>query len=59
MPLTGGMNYKLNLPNDVPSANIWSLPLYEAKNAAGLANGQLTEPALLTTWKPGDVTKMK
>ena len=34
------MNYKLNLPKDVPAANFWSLTLYEAANASGLANGQ-------------------
>ena len=38
-PLTGGTNYKLNLPKDVPAANFWSLTLYEAANASGLANG--------------------
>ena len=38
--LTGGTNYKLNLPKDVPAANFWSVALYEAENASGLANGQ-------------------
>jgi len=40
MPLTGGTNYKLSLPKDVPAANFWSVTLYEAENAALLANGQ-------------------
>jgi hypothetical protein len=39
-PLTGGTNYRLNLPQDVPAANFWSVTLYEAENASGLANGQ-------------------
>ena len=38
--LTGGTNYRLNLPKDVPAANFWSLTLYEAENASLLANGQ-------------------
>jgi hypothetical protein len=38
--VTGGTTYKLNLPKDVPAANFWSLTLYEAENASGLANGQ-------------------
>jgi hypothetical protein len=109
-PLSGGTNYKLNLPKDVPTANFWSLTLYEAENASGLANSQPfpslgsrdnpvlnvdgstdlylgpeapqgkeqnwlatvpgkgyfailrlygpTEPALMKTWKPGDLTKV-
>jgi hypothetical protein len=39
-PLTGGTNYRLNLPANVPAANFWSVTLYEAENASGLANGQ-------------------
>jgi hypothetical protein len=39
-PLTGATNYRLNLPKDVPAANFWSVTLYEAENASGLANGQ-------------------
>lgn len=38
--LSGGTHYKVNLPKDVPAANFWSVTLYEAENAAGLANGQ-------------------
>ncbi|MGD0415031.1 MAG: DUF1254 domain-containing protein [Terriglobales bacterium] len=39
-PLSGGSNYRLNLPANIPAANFWSLTLYEAENASGLANGQ-------------------
>jgi hypothetical protein len=39
-PLTGDNNYRLHLPPNVPAANFWSLTLYEAENASGLANGQ-------------------
>jgi hypothetical protein len=39
-PLVGGSNYRLNLPANIPAANFWSVTLYEAENASGLANGQ-------------------
>ncbi len=39
-PLSGGANYKLTLPPNIPAANFWSVTLYEAENASGLANGQ-------------------
>ena len=39
-PLSGGSCYKLTLPKNIPAANFWSLTLYEAENASGLANGQ-------------------
>ena len=39
-PLSGGANYRLNLPPNIPAANFWSLTLYEAENASGYANGQ-------------------
>ncbi|HWU54170.1 MAG TPA: DUF1214 domain-containing protein, partial [Rhizomicrobium sp.] len=39
-PLTGAMNYRVHLPPNIPAANFWSLTLYEAENASGLANGQ-------------------
>jgi hypothetical protein len=39
-PLSGGKNYRLDLPRDVPAANFWSITLYEAENGSGLANGQ-------------------
>jgi len=39
-PLSGGSSYRLNLPANIPAANFWSVTLYEAENASGLANGQ-------------------
>ncbi|MBI5582273.1 MAG: DUF1254 domain-containing protein [Deltaproteobacteria bacterium] len=39
-PLSGGSNYRLNLPPNIPAGNFWSVTLYEAENASGLANGQ-------------------
>jgi len=39
-PLVGGSNYRLHLPANIPAANFWSVTLYEAENASGLANGQ-------------------
>ena len=39
-PLTGANTYRLNLPANIPAANFWSVTLYEAENASGLANGQ-------------------
>ena len=39
-PLSGGSSYRVNLPANIPAANFWSLTLYEAENASGLANGQ-------------------
>jgi hypothetical protein len=38
--LSGGSNYKINLPANIPAANFWSVTLYEAENASGLANGR-------------------
>jgi hypothetical protein len=40
LALSGGSHYQLLLPRDIPAANFWSLTLYEAENASGLANGQ-------------------
>jgi hypothetical protein len=39
-PLSGGSTYKLTLPPKIPAANFWSVTVYEAENASGLANGQ-------------------
>ena len=39
-PLSGGKKYRLKLPANIPAANFWSVTLYEAENASGLANGQ-------------------
>jgi hypothetical protein len=38
--LSGDSNYLLKLPPNIPAANFWSVTLYEAENASGLANGQ-------------------
>ena len=38
--MSGGSSYRVNLPPDIPAANFWSVTLYEAENASGLANGQ-------------------
>jgi hypothetical protein len=50
-PLTGDNNYKINLPANIPAANFWSITLYEAENASGLANGQAF-PSLGSRDKP-------
>ena len=39
-PLSGGSNYRLNLPPNIPAKIFWSLTLYDAENSSGLANGQ-------------------
>lgn len=39
-PLSGGTSYHLRLPPNIPAGNFWSVTLYEAENASGLANGQ-------------------
>jgi hypothetical protein len=51
-PLSGGSSYRLNLPAKIPAANFWSVTLYEAENASGLANGQ-PFPSLGSRDKPG------
>jgi len=38
--LVGDNNYRLHLPANIPAANFWSVTLYEAENASGLANGE-------------------
>lgn len=40
IPLSGSNEYRLRLPPKIPATNFWSLTLYEAENASGLANGQ-------------------
>jgi hypothetical protein len=50
-PLTGDNNYRLHLPANIPAANFWSVTLYEAENASGLANGQ-PYPSLGSRDKP-------
>jgi hypothetical protein len=39
-PLTGAGSYRLTLPANIPAELFWSVTLYEAENASGLANGQ-------------------
>ncbi|MGS1011155.1 DUF1254 domain-containing protein [Achromobacter anxifer] len=39
-PLVGASNYKVTLPANIPAELFWSVTLYEAENASGLANGQ-------------------
>jgi hypothetical protein len=50
-PLLGGNNYRLSLPPKVPVANFWSVTVYDASNASGLANGQAF-PSLGSRDKP-------
>jgi hypothetical protein len=54
-PLSGGSNYRLELPPNIPAANFWSVTLYEAENASGLANGQ-PFPSLGSRDKPAQNT---
>ncbi|WP_255469010.1 DUF1254 domain-containing protein [Achromobacter sp. UMC46] len=39
-PLVGANGYKVTLPANIPAELFWSVTLYEAENASGLANGQ-------------------
>lgn len=39
-PLDGGNSYTVTLPANIPAELFWSVTLYEAANASGLANGQ-------------------
>ena len=50
-PLSGGSSYRVNLPAQIPAGNFWSMTLYEAENASGLANGQAF-PSLGSRDKP-------
>jgi hypothetical protein len=57
--LSGGRNYRLKLPVNIPAALFWSVTLYEAENGSGLANGQ-PFPSLGSKDKPtqnGDGSK--
>jgi hypothetical protein len=45
-PLDGDRSYKLTLPPDVPAKLFWSLTLYEAENASGLATEARRFPSL-------------
>jgi hypothetical protein len=39
-PLVGDANYRVSLPANIPVRLFWSMTVYEAENASGLANGQ-------------------
>lgn len=54
-PLSGAKNYELHLPPNIPAGNFWSVTLYEAENASGLANGQ-PFPSLGSRDKPAQET---
>ena len=41
-PLMGEGNYRINLPPNIPTANFWSVTLYEAENASAFALQQTT-----------------
>jgi hypothetical protein len=45
-PLDGDKSYKLTLPPNVPAKLFWSLTLYEAENASGLATEARRFPSL-------------
>jgi hypothetical protein len=51
-PLSGDASYKVTLPPNVPAANFWSLTLYEAENASGLATEARRFPSLGSRDKP-------
>jgi len=51
-PLSGDSSYKLTLPPDVPAKLFWSLTLYEAENASGLATQARRFPSLGSRDKP-------
>jgi len=51
-PLSGDASYKLTLPPDVPAELFWSLTLYEAENASGLATEARRFPSLGSRDKP-------
>jgi hypothetical protein len=51
-PLSGDVPYKLTLPPNVPAKLFWSLTLYEAENASGLATDARRFPSLGSRDKP-------
>jgi hypothetical protein len=51
-PLSGDVSYKLTLPPNVPAKLFWSLTLYEAENASGLATAARRFPSLGSRDKP-------
>jgi len=51
-PLSGDVSYKLTLPRDIPAKLFWSVTLYEAENASGLATKVRRFPSLGSRDKP-------
>src|SRR5262245_24559063 len=51
-PLSGDASYEVTLPPDVPAELFWSLTLYEAENASGLATEARRYPSLGSRDKP-------
>jgi hypothetical protein len=51
-PLSGDASYKISLPPDMPAKLFWSLTLYEAENASGLATDARRFPSLGSREKP-------
>jgi hypothetical protein len=51
-PLSGDNSYKVTLPANIPAALFWSLTLYEAENASGLATEARRFPSLGSRDKP-------
>ncbi len=43
-PLSGDVSYKVTLPPNIPAKLFWSLTLYEAENASGLATKRDASP---------------
>ena len=50
--MTGDGSYKVTLPPNVPAKLFWSLTLYEAENASGLATDARRFPSLGSRDKP-------
>jgi hypothetical protein len=50
--LSGDASYKLILPPDIPAELFWSLTLYRAENASGLATQARRFPSLGSRDKP-------
>lgn len=51
-PLSGDTSYRVTLPPDVPAELFWSLTLYEAENASGLATAARRFPSLGSRDRP-------
>jgi hypothetical protein len=51
-PLSGDVSYKVSLPPNIPAKLFWSLTLYEAENASGLATKARRFPSLESRDKP-------